>query len=184
MKKIFSKTEHSRGFTLVELIVVIAIIALLSSVVIAGVDIAKYKARDAAIVSSVQSYGTALEQEFLNAGNYGALLGNTGQGVWIQKKDDCESAGFTGQFDNTAKSICRKIIQDSAYPNQLEVSFGSLFIGPGVTASINPTPTPRTFTIMVYLPGIKKFYCYGHDGKKSMVELGDNWTSPGCWGNY
>jgi prepilin-type N-terminal cleavage/methylation domain-containing protein len=184
----FSSTnlrKKNGGFTLVELIVVIGIISLLSSIVMTGVDIARLKARDAALLSSVNNLRTSLEQEYVNAGNYGALLGTGAAGVWIQKKEDCDSANFGGSFGGPVTAMCKKIISDTKYPNDLGISPGSLWIGPGYSNTVSPSATPKDYTIMVYLPGVKKFYCYGYDGNKSSVEDGSTiWGQPGCWSNY
>jgi len=52
--------EESRGFTLIELLVVIAIIGILSGVVLASLNSARAKARDAARVTDVQQITKAL----------------------------------------------------------------------------------------------------------------------------
>lgn len=56
MKKI-----NSRGFTLIELLVVIAIIGILSSVVLASLNSARMKSRDARRVADLKQLQTALE---------------------------------------------------------------------------------------------------------------------------
>jgi type II secretion system protein G len=53
--------RKERGFTLIELLVVIAIIGLLSSVVLASLNNARIKARDARRLSDLKSIETALE---------------------------------------------------------------------------------------------------------------------------
>ena len=63
--------KRNKGFTLIELLVVIAIIGILSSVVLASLNTAREKARDARRISDIKQLQLALE---LNAddndGNY------------------------------------------------------------------------------------------------------------------
>jgi len=59
-----------RGFTLIELLVVIAIIGLLSSVVLASLNAARSKARDAYRRSSLQQLSVALELYYDTNGRY------------------------------------------------------------------------------------------------------------------
>ena len=63
-------TGASRGFTLIELLVVIAIIGILSSAVLASLNSARAKARDAARMTQVQQMAKAIELYFLDNGRY------------------------------------------------------------------------------------------------------------------
>ena len=63
-------TKTSRGFTLVELMVVLAIIGLLSSIVLVSLNAARIKARDATRKSQVSEFKTALELYYSRNGNY------------------------------------------------------------------------------------------------------------------
>ncbi|HEY4522222.1 MAG TPA: type II secretion system protein [Candidatus Paceibacterota bacterium] len=58
------KNFGQRGFTLIELLVVIAIIGLLSSVVLASLNSARQKARDARRVADIKQLQIALELSF------------------------------------------------------------------------------------------------------------------------
>ncbi len=58
IKKIFNA---DRGFTLIELLVVIAIIGILSSVVLASLNSARAKSRDARRIADLKQIATALE---------------------------------------------------------------------------------------------------------------------------
>ena len=55
------KFLYKKGFTLVELLVVIAIISLISSVILASLNSARAKARDANRTASIRQVQTALE---------------------------------------------------------------------------------------------------------------------------
>lgn len=63
--------DHSkRGFTLIEILVVISIIGILSSVVFASLSSARGKARDVRRVAEMRSIATALEAYHLRNGTY------------------------------------------------------------------------------------------------------------------
>lgn len=61
---------RKKGFTLIELLVVISIIGLLSSVVLASLDSANKKGRDAKRISEMKSIMTALELYYNDHGRY------------------------------------------------------------------------------------------------------------------
>ena len=71
--------KNSKGFTLIELLVVIAIIGILSSVVLASLNSARKKARDARRLADIKQIQTALDLYFdannsvYPAGGYSAL---------------------------------------------------------------------------------------------------------------
>ena len=68
----------NKGFTLVELLVVIAIISLLSSVVLASLNSARAKARDALRASNVVQVEKALHMYYADNGSFPS----TGGGWW------------------------------------------------------------------------------------------------------
>lgn len=76
--------EKSRGFTLIELLVVIAIIGLLSSMVLASLNTARSKARDARRLADINQIQKALEFHYDDHGSYPIMgWGNsTPAGSW------------------------------------------------------------------------------------------------------
>jgi prepilin-type N-terminal cleavage/methylation domain-containing protein len=67
------KISYQKGFTLIELLVVISIIGVLSSVVMASMNIAKLKAKDAAVKSALAQMELLLHQEYADTGTYRRL---------------------------------------------------------------------------------------------------------------
>jgi len=69
--------KKNRGFTLIELLVVIAIIGILSSVVLASLNTARQKSRDAKRISDVKQLQLALELYFDTNGGYPSTIGTS-----------------------------------------------------------------------------------------------------------
>lgn len=70
------KYGYHSGFTLIELLVVISIIGVLSSVVLASVNTARMKARDAAVKQLALQMRNVYELEYSNTGTYSGLMKN------------------------------------------------------------------------------------------------------------
>ncbi len=86
-------STRSRGFTLIELLVVIAIIGILSSVVLASLNTARGKARDAKRLSDMHQIQIALELYYTKNGNYPAS-NNSGCGGWESTGSDATNNDF------------------------------------------------------------------------------------------
>ena len=74
-----------KGFTLIELLVVIAIIGLLSSIVLANINVARLKARDAKRLEDIRSVQTALELYYGANGSYPMMIAYAtprGESLW------------------------------------------------------------------------------------------------------
>lgn len=63
-------TGKQKGFTLIELLVVIAIIGLLASIVLASLDTARGRARDARRISDMRQIETALQMYYGDHGEF------------------------------------------------------------------------------------------------------------------
>lgn len=59
-----------KGLTILELLIVVAIIALLTSLIIVGISNSRLKARDSRIRSHVSDLRNTAEMSFINIGNY------------------------------------------------------------------------------------------------------------------
>jgi prepilin-type N-terminal cleavage/methylation domain-containing protein len=65
--------KNKKGFTLVELLTVISIIGLLSSVVYSSLQSSKLKAKDAAVRAGVRELAKLMELEYSDTGSYAGL---------------------------------------------------------------------------------------------------------------
>lgn len=96
-------TRHSKGFTLIEILVVISIVSLLSSVVFASVSVARVKAIDARKVAESKQVQTALtlfyDQNNRMPGNYLASgsYSSTGGGTSIAFEDASDPNSASNQ---------------------------------------------------------------------------------------
>ena len=106
---IFQKNK-TKGFTLIELLVVIAIIGILSSVVLASLNSARAKARDARRLSDLHQIRNALELYASdNSGSYPTGYANTY--YWISDNNYPGTSGYppcatTGGLQGYLPSVC------------------------------------------------------------------------------
>ena len=93
MKNLFSK----KGFTLIEILIVVAIIGILASVVVVGLGPAQKKGRDSRRVSDLRSVQNALELYYGKNGQYPIV----GVGSWDEFATVLTGAGIgTNQIPN------------------------------------------------------------------------------------
>src|SRR3989338_3168156 len=97
---------QQRGFTLIELLVVIAIIGLLSSVVLASLNGARAKGRDARRLSDLKQVQVALELFASNdaAGKYPSTLAALTSGGYIPVVPLDPSTGVSYVYDVNTSS--------------------------------------------------------------------------------
>lgn len=90
-------TSRQQGFTLIELLVVISIIGLLSSVVLASLDSARTKARDAKRIADFENVQLALQLYLHENGtvpNHNSVSGHAEK--FNRMAQDLVSAGYLG----------------------------------------------------------------------------------------
>lgn len=162
----------NNGFTLIELMVVISIIGVLSSVTISSLASTRLKARDAKIIQQVNQMRTLLEFEKSDSNSYANLLPLN----WVSTQAGCNGF-FSGTYAAKAREICGAIVTNSASNFAGATSFA--YFGPNTgTYSV-----VSNYSIMAYLPGAQVFYCVGSSGRNSKNTTTTAWTNPGCYNN-
>lgn len=86
--------KNKKGFTLVELMVVMSIISLMSSLVFASVNTARARARDSARYSAVQQMRNAIE----------LYITKYGHAPLMAKDEECQAGGY-GEYDCSAREF-------------------------------------------------------------------------------
>jgi prepilin-type N-terminal cleavage/methylation domain-containing protein len=107
-----------KGFTLIELLVVIAIIGILSSVVLASLNSARQKSRDARRVSDIKQMQLALELFFDSNQTYPATIGEIADGGFIATVPTGPSANETYpylQLDSGMSYVLRANLEDDGH---------------------------------------------------------------------
>jgi len=150
--------KKQKGFTLIELLVVIAIIAILSTVVMAGLNSARMKGRDAKRLSDIKQVQTALELYYNDNSTYPTAAVPAGCTAAL-----AIGATTAGANWNTAGS-----------------ALATLSASPDFSVYMNPMPTPPT-------PGIGYCYIGGAstyelwfilEGQSGSLPLGAHKATP------
>lgn len=99
--------SQKKGFTLIELLVVIAIIGILSSVVLASLNSARLKSRDARRVSDLKQLQLALELYYdANSSNYPATLSLLAPTYIARIPNDPQTAVAYPYYANGSGTTC------------------------------------------------------------------------------
>lgn len=114
--------NKNRGFTLIELMVVIAIITLLSSIVLVSVRKVSDRANETRIVQSIKNFKTALE---LYKNDYGTYPKTT---LYIGKWNGTAIADFGSDFSTTTKKFDKYMkltdaFSSNKFPNYVTVNY-------------------------------------------------------------
>lgn len=155
-------SRNNKGFTLIELLVVIAIISLLSSVVLASLNSARNKVKDAAIKEEVYQLSSLMALNYSDYGDYCNL-----QVGWVNINGNCSTA-FSGTYATKAQQICNNIYNNVNYDPLYRIYTGGTTIG-----------CATTWSWMIPLNN-GNWYCRGSSGANGEYPT-YYYNHPGCW---
>ena len=141
-----------KGFTLVELLVVVAIIGLLSTIAAVSLGTARQKARDTTRIATMKQVGTALEEYYADKGGYPPVVAITST-YYIGGKVLCAASSRTNTSEIQSTS-CTGTAYTSipAYPTPV----------PGGGTALGTCVTGTTFASLSN-SNANASYCYGAD---------------------
>jgi prepilin-type N-terminal cleavage/methylation domain-containing protein len=177
--------KTTKGFTLIELLVVISVISLLSSVILASLNSARNKGKDAVVRESLIQYRNLLLLEFSDKGAYTDLT--SGSGAWWGDTSGCTAINSGGAYYSTspstyaaqAQQICASILSTNgaSSPQGSGPHTYSFFIGRPASTATDAT----TFSIMAWLPSKGTYVCMNQAGVVSdSAGSAPPYTSAGC----
>lgn len=157
----YKKTKN-KGFTLIELMVVMSIISLLSSIVLVTLNNVKNKAKDAVIKQELRelvNLAYLIHPEYQNGYDnmQGVSVGDNYSGTC-----DFPPSNYKTQAD----SICEKISSLNSDTGSDGGSLKYTFLAGAYTGPNPPGPFLRTnyFSFTAWLPGAQDFVCMGISG--------------------
>ncbi len=171
------RAKKQRGFTLIELMMVIAIIGILAAIITTSLNSARSKGKDTKIREEMRQLANLA---VLNNDDYGSYC-NLQPSTWVALNGTCSATFATGAHAAKAQEICTQIVQNSADdPFYVPGSYssGSLRLYSGSYSGGSSCNT--SFSFMTFLNN-GKWYCIGSSGRKG--EYATFTGNPGCYDN-
>ncbi len=136
-------SQKQSGFTLIELLVVIAIIGLLASIILASLNTARAKGRDARRLADLHSIETALALYASdNNGKYPVSVGSTWSANCSQY-GSYPTSGPTGYIPNLAPQYIPILPLD---PNPISTYGCYLYVSNGIDYAVMAHTTVESYT--------------------------------------
>lgn len=130
--------KKNSGFTLIELLVVIAIIGILSSVVLASLNSARTKSRDARRIGDIKQLQLAMEMYYDSNSEYPDAIGDlvTGGFIPVAPQDPQTASAYDYDTDNTTYTLRATLETDhSVLDGDIDGDFGTTTGGCADTTS-------------------------------------------------
>jgi prepilin-type N-terminal cleavage/methylation domain-containing protein len=174
--------NSNSGFTLVELILVIAIIGVLSSIVLASLNNARNRAKDVAIKMEVAQLVNLATIDSVDTGSYCNFQGDD-TSSWITAMGETCEDSFTGSLMTQSRQLCHSIF-DKSGPGTI-AGLGS---GYKIYTSTWNAACGSSYSFMVALNN-GNWYCSGSSGSRGEYTAYSNvldgshlgHTTPGCY---
>ncbi len=139
-----------KGFTLIELLVVIAIIGVLSSVVLASLNTARTKSRDAAVKSNLAAIRPQAQLFYEYLGRYGSVTGGYYAGNCLTQQTMFRETIITGE----AREVADKITE----------SIAAAFAAGNGTKQCRTDGSRQNYMIAIGLRGSDTYWCIDSAG--------------------
>jgi prepilin-type N-terminal cleavage/methylation domain-containing protein len=178
---------HQSGFTIIEVLTVIAIIGILAAIVLMGVSGAQVNARNAETTTVVQAYKKALEKYLQYNGNYPPIMWGSCLGEGYGDYNGDGSAGDCWHIDPVwGVSKENPILHNALKPymnNELPVA-GKVLFNYAPYNQIGAILSISTETTLDGAPH-KWFLAYTMEGNQTKCTVGQAVAfAPGGWPNF
>jgi prepilin-type N-terminal cleavage/methylation domain-containing protein len=156
-----------KGFTLVELVVVMSIISLLSSIVLVNMNGYMAKARDAVVRAELDELSKLMIQNYSEYGSYCQIQPS----VWVNSDgitytcDYLFNNIFYGKYAQKARDLCNSIYKNASDPLYNNIPGGYKMLIYVYVAGSPDITCANSFSWSAYLSN-GNWYCVGSSGVK------------------